>query len=344
MGDADIDVPGLDLDRLGVWFAANVDGATTDLAATVIAGGKSNLTYIVTSGDRQWIVRRPPLGHVLATAHDMAREHRVISALRDTPVPVPATYGMCADDAVIGAPFYVMERVAGTPYRRAAELEALGRDRTRTIAIRMVDTLAALHRVDPAAVGLADFGRPAGYLARQVTRWKQQLEASYSRDLPAADELHRRLAAAIPAESAIGIVHGDFRLDNLLVDDDDDVTAVLDWEMATLGDTLSDLALMLVYHRLGTLPGVGDVVSDVAVAPGFLSEREVIDHYGTLTGRDLAGFGWHLGLAAFKLTAILEGIHYRYLRGQTVGDGFDHVGDSIDELIATGLNALEETI
>jgi aminoglycoside phosphotransferase (APT) family kinase protein len=335
--------PGLDLDVLAAWFAAEVPGAGDELRATLIAGGRSNLTYVVTDGAQEWIVRRPPLGHVLATAHDMAREYRVMSALQDTGVPVPRTFAMCTDSAVLGADFYVMERCAGTPYRRAAELEPLGPERTRTISERLVDTLAALHAVEPASVGLGDFGRPEGFLGRQVARWKKQLDASYTRDLPAADELYRRLAESVPAESAAGIVHGDFRLDNVLVDEADQVTAVLDWEMATLGDPLTDLALMLVYFRLGAHAGDGDdSASDVSAAPGFLDERGVIERYSCGSDRDLSGFGFYLGLAAFKLAAILEGIHYRYLHGQTVGGGFDRIGETIHPLLDAGLNALKE--
>ena len=335
--------PGLDLDVLGAWFAAEIPGAGDELRATLIAGGRSNLTYVVTDGAKEWIVRRPPLGHVLATAHDMAREYRVMSALQDTGVPVPRTFAMCTDPAVLGADFYVMERCAGTPYRRAAELQPLGAERTRTISERLVDTLAALHAVEPASVGLGDFGRPEGFLGRQVARWKKQLDASYTRDLPAADELYRRLAESVPAESAAGIVHGDFRLDNVLVDDADQVTAVLDWEMATLGDPLTDLALMLVYFRLGDDAADGDdSVSDVSAAPGFLDERAVIERYSRGSDRDLSGFGFYLGLAAFKLAAILEGIHYRHLHGQTVGGGFDRIGETIHPLLDAGLDALKE--
>ena len=333
--------PGLDLDALGAWFAGHVPDAGGTLRASLIAGGKSNLTYVVSDGEREWIVRRPPLGHVLATAHDMAREYRVMSALRDTGVPVPRTYAMCTDAAVVGADFYVMERCAGTPYRRAAELIGLGLERTRTISERLVDTLAALHAVEPGGVGLADFGRPEGFLARQVARWRKQLEASYNRDLPAADELYRRLAADVPAESATGIVHGDFRLDNLLVDERDRPTAVLDWEMATLGDPLADLALMLMYHRLGAASG-GDAVTDVSLAPGFLTEDEIIARYAAGSDRDLSRFGFYLGLAAYKLAAILEGIHFRFLHGQTVGEGFDTIGEAIEPLLAAGLDALKE--
>ncbi len=341
MTTAHLDVPGLDLDRLAGWFTTAIPGAGERLSASLIPGGKSNLTYVVSDGGQDWIVRRPPLGHVLATAHDMGREFRVMTALRNTAVPVPETYGFCSDVSIIGAPFYVMQRVTGTPYRHAAELEQLGADRTRTIATRLVDTLAALHRVDPAAVGLTDFGRPEGYLARQVSRWKKQLDASYSRDLIAADELHECLAASIPEESAVGIVHGDYRLDNVLIDEHDLPTAVLDWEMATLGDPLSDLALMVIYHRIGQVGG-NSSGSDVSRAPGFLQEDEVIARYAEATGQDLADFGWHLGLAAYKLAAILEGIHYRFLHGQTIGSGFDHIGEGIHALLDTGLNALKE--
>jgi aminoglycoside phosphotransferase (APT) family kinase protein len=264
-----------------------------ELSATLIAGGKSNLTYQVTDGAGTWIVRRPPLGHVLATAHDMAREYRVMTALRDTEVPVPTTYALCDDPAILGAPFYVMDRVEGTPYRRAEELVPLGADRVRVITTRLVDTLAALHRIEP--------------------------------------------------ESAPGIVHGDYRLDNVLIactpEGDDRVAAVLDWEMATLGDPLTDLALMLLYQRLGATAGA--LVSDVAAAPGFLTEDEILARYTAGGGRDLSHFGFYLALAAFKLAAILEGIHYRYLQGQTVGPGFDHIGEAIHPLLAAGLDALD---
>lgn len=340
------DVPGLDLARLGAWFADRVPGASgAPLTARHISGGKSNLTYEVSDGAHTWIVRRPPLGHVLATAHDMAREHRVMSALRDTVVPVPATYALCEDADVVGAPFYVMERVEGVPYRRASELERLGPERTRAISERLVDTLVALHGVDPVAVGLTGFGFPDGFLARQVGRWKKQMDASLTRELPAADELYARLEAGVPADdasgAAAGIVHGDFRLDNVLVGTEDDrINAVVDWEMATLGDPLTDLALMLLYQRLA--PFGGAVVSDVSTAPGFLSEPEIIARYDAASHRDLGRFGFYLGLAAYKLAAILEGIHHRHLRGQTVGEGFDSIGDAIHPLLEIGLDAVRE--
>lgn len=334
------ELKGLDLDKLSSWLPS-VGIEAGALSGELIAGGKSNLTYAVNDGANEWIVRRPPLGHVLATAHDMSREYRVMSALQGTDVPVPVTYAMCTDTDVLGAPFYVMQRCVGTPYRRSTELIALGEDRTRAISERLIDTMVALHVVDPAAVGLSDFGKAEGFLARQVERWNKQLKASYNRELPLADALYEELHATVPTESATGIVHGDFRLDNVLVDDTDRPTAVLDWEMATLGDPLTDLALMLVYNRLGEALG-GDAVTDVSLAPGYLSETDTVVRYAAGTGRDLSNFGFYIGLAVYKLAAILEGIHFRYLQGQTVGPGFDRIGEGITPLLEAGLQAMKE--
>ncbi len=340
MGDTH--VPGLDLARFRAFFEdARPGGVNGPLRARVIPGGKSNLTYEVTDGQASWIVRRPPLGHVLATAHDMSREHRVITALHPTDVPVPATYALCEDSEVIGAPFYVMERVLGTPYRLASQLEPLGSERTSAISARMVETLATLHRVDPAEVGLSDFGRPQGFLARQVRRWRKQLDASWSRELAGADELHHLLEANLPVEGAPAVVHGDFRLDNLLIDDDDHVAAVIDWEMATLGDPLTDVALLLVYQRMARLD-TGYAVADASTASGFLTDVDMLNRYADRSGRDLSAMGFYLGLAHFKLAVILEGIHYRYAQGQTVGAGFDTVGAIVEPLIVAGLTSMKE--
>lgn len=334
-------LPGLDLERLGGWFRNAVPEVRGDLTARLIAGGKSNLTYEISDGTSSWILRRPPLGHVLATAHDMAREYRVMAALQGTGVPVPKTYTLCADDAVLGAPFYVMEFVIGRPYRRASELAALGKARTRAISESLVDTLGELHRIDPGAVGLGHFGRPEGFLARQVGRWRKQLDASRTRGLPAADELHEQLARRVPQSGETGIVHGDYRLDNVLVDEHDEVRAVVDWEMATLGDPLTDLALLVVYGRLAAEAAI-DAISDVATAPGFLSEAEIIERYAARSSRDLSHFGFYVGLASYKLAGILEGIHYRYVHGQTVGEGFAGIGELVVPLLEGGLSALKE--
>lgn len=332
---------GLDLGAFAAYVRENVPGLLSGtLHATLIAGGMSNLTYVVGDGTREVIVRRPPLGHVLATAHDMGREHRVITALAATAVPVPATYALCLDDAVIGAPFYVMERATGVPYRTAAQLRPLGTERTRGISERLVDTLVALHSVDPTSVGLADFGRPEGFLTRQVARWGKQYAASQWRDLPGATALRDALAKTVPVEQPAAIVHGDYRLDNVLVDAEDHVTAVLDWEMATLGDPLTDVGILEAYQRLADIaPGV---VTDVSRAPGYLSADDVRTRYTAASGRDLREIGWYVALAWFKLGVILEGIHYRYLQGQTVGDGFADMGEFTPVLFDAGLAALQE--
>ena len=336
-------VPGLDIDRFVDWLSGiEPDLRYDDPRARLIAGGKSNLTYAVELGDRTVVVRRPPLGHVLATAHDMAREYRVMSALADTEVPVPQTIAINEDADLLGATFYVMDYVAGTPYRDAADLEKLGPDRTRAISGALVDTLVSLHQVDPEAVGLADFGRPAGFVERQVRRWHQQMEGSRSRPLPGADHLHALLLDQLPPEGgAARIVHGDFRLDNVLVDDTDRPAAVIDWEMATLGDPLTDLALLLVYRRIGEIAG-GESVADASSASGFLDEDEIVRRYADGIGSDPGPLGFHLGLAAYKLAAILEGIHYRHLLGQTVGEGFDGVGAVTEPLLDLGINAMKE--
>ncbi len=334
---------GLDLEALRTWLDQETPGLLDGpLDAALITGGKSNLTYTVTDGTTEVVVRRPPLGHVLATAHDMGREYRAMAALQGSDVPVPTMLALCRDDGVIGAPFYVMEKVEGTPYKRASELESLGPDRTRAIAERLVDTLAALHAIDYSSVGLEEFGRPDGYLERQVRRWTQQLEASRSREIDGIDELASRLGRDIPTSGKATIVHGDYRLDNALVGADDRITAVLDWEMSTLGDPLTDVALMLSYQQMAEQTagsGAPAAVTDAPLAPGYPSAEQVLERYAAASGRDVDDIGWHLGLAFFKLAVILEGIHYRYTQGQTVGEGFAGIGDAIGPLVQAGLAA-----
>jgi aminoglycoside phosphotransferase (APT) family kinase protein len=341
VGQSDDDPPGLDLAQFRAWFAEVVpDVVESDLSATLIPGGRSNLSYRVCDGVNEWIVRRPPLGHLLATAHDMTREYRVMSALRETRVPVPRMFGLCTDIDVLGAPFYVMELVKGTPYRHARELESLGPARTRRIAEGMVDTLAMLHEVEPVAVGLADLGRPGGFLERQIRRWKKQLDASFSRELVGSEELYERLLGSVPVQSSTTIVHGDYRLDNLLVDDQDRPAALIDWEMATLGDPLTDVALLVVYSRLGALPGASHM-ADAQSADGFLTEEEMLERYSAKSGRSISEVNFHIALGMFKVAAILEGIHYRHLRGETLGPGFERVSELVQPMLTSGLDSIE---
>lgn len=335
------DRPGLDLGRLRDHLERARPGlAEGPLSAELVTGGKSNLTYRLTDGTRRWVLRRPPLGHVLATAHDMAREFQVISALAGTAVPVPAAYLLCTDEEVIGAPFYLMEDVPGTVYRTAEDTRGLTRERAREISFRLVDVLADLHAVDPKAVGLEGFGRAEGYLERQVARWQRQFEASRSREIDGMGELQRRLAAEIPASQRGTVVHGDYRLDNTIVADDDTVAAVLDWEMATLGDPLADLGLMKVYWEIsGDVPG-NPVSQAVSPEAGFPAMAELEERYAARTGLDLAPLPWYTAFARYKLAVIAEGIHFRYLQGKTVGRGFSHLGGLVPPLVAAALDAL----
>ncbi|MFD9210487.1 phosphotransferase family protein [Streptomyces sioyaensis] len=333
--------PGLDLERLRAHLDRERPGLTGGpLRARLIEGGRSNLTYRITDGTGSWVVRRPPLGHVLATAHDMRREHRVISALHDTPVPVPEALLLCEDESVIGAPFYVMELVEGVPYRTAAQLAPLGPERTRAVVLSLVDTLVELHAVDPEAVGLGDFGRPEGFLERQLRRWGKQLSASKNRELPGIDELHEALGRALPASPAPTVVHGDYRLDNVLVGADDTLKAVLDWEMSTLGDPLTDLGLLVMYSSDLGLPE--SPVSTTSGAPGHPTPAELIERYAARSGRDTSALAWYTAFAWFKLAVILEGIHYRFTLGQTVGAGFDRIGELVPVFIDHGLTTLKE--
>ena len=332
--------PGVDLDRLRPWFAANVEGAgDAPLHASLISGGRSNLTYAIGDGTNEWVLRRPPLGHVLPTAHDMKREHTVLAALRDTDVPVPRTLAFCADESVNDAPFYVMEKIEGDILRTPAEMAALTPDDARRCSEELIDVMVAIHAVDYRAAGLDEFGHPDGYLERQVRRWGEQWERSKSRDLPAIEELARRLRAALPTSPAPTIVHGDYRLDNTMLAPDDPgrIVAVLDWEMATLGDPLADVGLFLVYWGRDQTTFAG---ADTSKAPGagFLTREEVTERYGRESGRDVSQLDFYEMLASYKLAIILEGIHARFLMGKTVGEGFDHIGTTVEAIASAALD------
>ncbi len=327
---------GLDLTKLQAYL-----DSPRELTGRMFVGGRSNLTYAISDGEHRWVLRRPPLGHVLPTAHDMVREYTVLAALSAAGFPAPKPVRLCTDVQVIGAPFYVMEYVAGRIYRDVNALAALGPTAVRELVLSLVDTLADLHALDPGEIGLADFGKPEGFNARQVHRWKKQLDASRSRDVPGIDELHARLAVDIPAGAA-AVVHGDFRLDNVLIGDAQQVNAVLDWEMSTLGDPLSDVALMFVYAELPLQASLDDGAALPQLSiPGHPSLTELGERYAERSKRDVSDLQWYVGFAAFKLAVILEGVHYRYVKGQTVGAGFDQIGALVAPLVRRGHEALE---
>jgi aminoglycoside phosphotransferase (APT) family kinase protein len=335
------ELPGVDLTALTSWLDAAKPGLRQgELSGAVIAGGKSNLTYRVSDGSSVWALRRPPLAHVLPTAHDMVREFRVISALAPTAVPVAEPIALCEDPSVLGAPFYLMGFVDGVVLDKPALLAELDPADARRSCELLMDTLVTLHETDPAAVGLADFGRPEGFLARQVKRWHQQWQASETRPLAELDKVLERLLAELPEQSAPGIVHGDYRLTNVMFTPSiERIAAVVDWEMATLGDPLTDLGLLVVYQDLAAQ---GDAVMPrMPPERGFLTSTEMLERYARMSPRNLEQLDWYVGFGYFKLAVVAEGIHHRFLAGKTVGEGFSHFGDAVPVLLRAALQRLE---
>jgi aminoglycoside phosphotransferase (APT) family kinase protein len=282
----------------------------------------------------RWALRRPPLGRRLGSAHDMAREHRVVSALGPTEVPVAPVVGLCEDESVNEAPFYVMEFVEGPILRGLAEAEAFPdhADR-RAIGERVADTLVSIHAVDPDAAGLAELGRKQDYVERQLRRWQGQWEKSKTRELPEIDAVHARLAARIPEQGPATIVHGDYRLDNMILSPSGEVAAVVDWELCTLGDPLADVGLLMAYwpQRGEETIALGQPAN---LAPGFPTREELSDRYAQRSGRDLSQLDFFLALGYWKLAIILEGVYARYAAGQygEVDPGIEHFARLVERL------------
>ena len=313
-----------------------------ELRADLIAGGRSNLTFLVFDDVSKWVLRRPPLHGLTPSAHDMAREYRVVAALAATPVPVARAVTMSNDESVLGAPFQMVEYVPGRVVRTVAELEALGdKDTIERCVDTLIKVLADLHAVDPAAVGLGDFGKASGYLERQVRRWGSQWELIRLPDDPRdgdVNRLHSALGQAIPQQSRSSIVHGDYRIDNTMLDSEDAtcVRAVLDWEMSTLGDPLSDTALMCVYRH----PMFDLVHSDAAWTSPLIPPADELAHrYSLASGQPLAHWEFYMALAYFKLAIIAAGIDFRARMGGAP-EGSDPVGQAVAPLIAEGLRVL----
>ena len=341
--------PGLDLDAVTRWLDPLVGGVQGALRAAVIAGGRSNLTYVIADDAREWVLRRPPLAHVLPTAHDMEREFRVISALGPTEIPVPHTIGLCTDTEVLGVKFYVMERVLGHVIRENLPDDYPDTPQTRAELSRvLIETLGRLHAIDPADVGLENFGKPAGYLERQVKRWWQQWEFSKTRELPEMEELRRRLEAGLPEQGPPGIVHGDYRLDNVIfaAGDPSRIRAILDWEMCTQGDPLADLGLLMVYWSDPT--DSTELVKAMTLVPitqqaGFLTRAELVRAYDATNDRDLSKLDWYTCLGYYKLAIVAEGIHARFMMGQTVGEGFELMGPRVPLMVEVALDLAQRS-
>jgi aminoglycoside phosphotransferase (APT) family kinase protein len=306
---------GIDIARVSAWLAEHIDGAEAPFQFDIIAGGHSNLTYkVVDANGRRLVLRRPPLGHVLATAHDMAREHRIISAVGQTAVPVAPALGLCTDDEVNGAPFYVMGFVEGTVLDSADKASLLTAEQRPAAAWHLIDVLADLHAVDVDAVGLGDLAKRDGYVERQVNRWSKQWEGSKTRELPAIDEVAAALRAHLPVQRGVSIAHGDYRFGNCMVDTERArISGVLDWELCTLGDPLADVGYLGVYW---SDPGASTGrANDPTSAGGFPAYADLLERYATRTGRDLSGIDYYVAFSSWRLAIISEGVYSRYLHG-----------------------------
>ena len=307
---------GIDVASVTAWFERHVTGVRPPLRFDVVAGGHSNLTYRVEdNAGQRFVLRRPPLGELAASAHDMEREHRIMGALGPSAVPVPEMVGYCAEPTVTGAPFYVMRWVDGLVLRDAASVGRVDEATRRAAAESLIDTLAGLHAVEPDAVGLGDLGRRDGYVERLIRRWRRQWDTGRRRELPLIEEVGDRLAAAIPEAGPARIVHGDYRLDNVIIDPGDGaVRAVLDWELCTLGDPLADVGMLMVYW---TEPGdlVPALLVNPTAEPGFPGRKEIADRYAAVSGRDLGDLDYYVALGTWKVAVILEGVYNRYAAG-----------------------------
>ncbi len=336
--------PGINADHLSAWLMDHGVGGPFEFS--MIAGGKSNLTYRVLASDgSRYVLRRPPLGNVLATAHDVAREHKIISALAGSSVPVAPVVGLCTDNEVNDAPFYVMEFVDGVVLDSPAAGAAIDVAARKRASDALIDTLVNLHSIDPDAVGLGDLAKREGFLDRQLRRWQTQWDQAKTREQPLMDEVHRRLVAGQVPQRAAGIVHGDYRLGNCLVDPGSgSIQAVLDWELCTLGDVLADVGYLLVYW---SDPGEGAVrlaENDPSGQPGFPSRAEMVSRYSAATGRDTAEITYYEAFSCWRLASIAEGVLARYLAG-VMGDasGFDTAGGAarVDALAERATRLLE---
>ncbi|NUP83354.1 MAG: phosphotransferase family protein [Nonomuraea sp.] len=330
--------PGLDSPGLRPWLAERLPDL--DLStARLVSGGRSNLTFEIGAGDPAVIVRRPPLGYVRGAAHDMGREHRVLSALAGSAVPVPRVIAYCADESVLDVPFLVMRKEPGVVHRTLEDLRDLTPQDARTIGHGLVDVLAAIHTVPWRRIGLDGFGRPDGYLARQVSRWRGQ-SAEIGEGVR-AEELGRLLEERLPRSGPPALVHGDYRLDNVLIDHRPGpvVGSVLDWEMSTIGDPLADLGTFCMYWDGFSDLGL-TVPSSPGALPGWPSRDELVARYAAAGGAVPEDLGWYVAFGYYRIAVILDGVHRRFVSGAVVGAGFDGIGAAVPHIIERGLDAL----
>lgn len=338
---------GLDSTRVAMWLAEHVELLEPPMSFELIAGGRSNLTFLVKAANgHRAVVRRPPVSHVLPTAHDMSREHRIISALATTAVPVAPALGFCDDLSVTGSTFYVMGYVDGYVLRDADTALKLSEPARRAAGNSLIDVLADLHAVDPDEVGLSELGKKDGYIERQLRRWLGQYQHSQAPGLaavPRVEQVHGLLASSIPRQGPATIVHGDYRLDNAIVDSSGQLKAVLDWEICTLGDPLADMGLLMVYW---SEPGERDPVLGEAptVVEGFPTREELCERYSKRSGRDLSDLGFFISFGYWKLACILQGVVARYLSGAGGGDpsGVEGLGRQVTILADAAYRALME--
>ncbi len=341
-------VDGIDRVPVTAWLEATIDGAVGPFDFEMILGGHSNLTYKVGAADgTDYVLRRPPLTAVLATAHDMAREHRVISAVGKTSVPVPRALGLCTDEAVNGAPFYVMDYVDGVVLHDEETVAATvpTEEVRRRISESAISALADLHTADMEAIGLGDLGRTEGYVDRQLKRWQGQWEKTKTRELPAMDRSYRILIENRPEQRYTGIVHGDYRLGNMLIDPrSGDVLAVLDWELCTLGDPLADFGYLLNNWLEPGEPNYRGATDFPTQAGGFLTKDELTDLYCRQTGFDADHLAEHAdyyrAFQLWRLGAIVEGVYSRYLKG-ALGEVTEEIDDYADQVTSLATAALE---
>jgi aminoglycoside phosphotransferase (APT) family kinase protein len=303
---------GIELENVTSWLEARMEGLEPPLEFSLIAGGHSNLTYrFVDRRGKAYVLRRPPLGHVLESAHDMGREHKIVSALAGSEVPVAPTHGLCEDPSINGAPFYVMGYVEGSVLHDAEVAKSLSGEERRTLGLDVVRVLSELHLIDPDDVGLGDLGRKEAYLARQLKRWTKQWEASKTHEIPEMEETARRLSENMPEQIGATIVHGDYRLGNMMVADGR-IQAVLDWELCTLGDPLADVGYLM---NSWVEPGESEEDVTPTSIGGFPTRTELCERYEAATGRDLGGINYYRAFSHWRLAAIGQGVYKRYLVG-----------------------------